>query len=413
MRRAIFAALLLGATAVSRASETPRFNAGRPPSVDARAVIIVDMAKGDVLYERDADLAIPPASLTKIMTMMLALDAVDSGRVSLDERIRITREDATLPYRSSLMYLQEGMRVPFDDLLRGMAVISGNDAALTVARVLAGSTPAFVEQMNKMAQSLGLALTRFVEPSGLSELNVTSAREMAILARAYLLKHPGALADYHARTTMHFPRADVMPEGVPAPATRILLQSTNKLLFSYEGCDGLKTGYIDESGYNLVATAERSGTRFIVVTLGGTSGPSGREKSGRQLLDWAFSNWKTVSPAEPELPAIRAWGGALETVPLRYAEEARFTVPAGLSAGITSRVEALAETDAPIAAGTKLGRVVYTSAGSVVRRIDIVAAKDVPPGNLFVRVRDSLIRFIRRLFGHKAMQTGRYNDSLS
>ena len=148
-----------------------------------------------MLYERDADLVIPPASLTKIMTMMLALDAVDAGRIALSDRISITRQDATLPYRSSLMYLQEGMSVPFDDLLRGMAVISGNDAALTVARVLAGSTAAFAELMNERAEKLGLSATRFVEPSGLSELNSTTAREMAILARDYIVKHPGALAD--------------------------------------------------------------------------------------------------------------------------------------------------------------------------------------------------------------------------
>ena len=142
MRRAasftLILALAFSALAVpARAAEVPRFDAGRPGPVDAKAVIVMDMANGDVLYERDADLVIPPASLTKIMTMMLALDAVDAGRIALSDRISITRQDATLPYRSSLMYLQEGMSVPFDDLLRGMAVISGNDAALTVARVLA------------------------------------------------------------------------------------------------------------------------------------------------------------------------------------------------------------------------------------------------------------------------------------
>ena len=243
-----------------------------------------------------------------------------------------------------------------------------------------------------------LSATRFVEPSGLSELNSTTAREMAILARDYIVKHPGALADYHSRTTMHFPRADVMPDGVEPPAIKILLQSTNKLLFTYDGCDGLKTGYIDESGYNLVATAERDGTRFIVVTLGGTGGPSGRERAGKTLLDWAFSTWKTVRPAAPPLPAIRAWGGAVDNVPLRYADESVFTVPAGLAASIESRVETEAEVEGPVAAGAKLGRVVFTSGGNVVRRIDILAAEDGSEGNLCIRVRDELVRFLRRLF---------------
>jgi len=380
------------------AAEVPVFRNGRPPAVDARAVIVIDMANGDVLYERDADLVIPPASLTKIMTMLVALDAVDAGKIALTDRISITRQDATLPYRSSLMYLQEGMSVPLDDLLRGMAVISGNDAALTVARVLAGSTTAFAELMNAEADRIGLPETRFVEPSGLSENNLTTAREMAMLARAYLLRHPYAIADYHSRTTMNFPRADVMPPGVEPPATKILLQSTNKLLFSYDGCDGLKTGYIDESGYNLIATAERDGTRFIVATLGGTGGPAGREKAGRALLDWAFSSWRTVRPAAPELPAIRAWGGASETVSLSYADSTVFTVPTVLASGVSARIEAETEIEAPVAAGTKLGRVIFTSGGSIVRRIDLVAALDVPRGNLFVRMRDTLVRFFRRLF---------------
>lgn len=393
---ALFFALALGAS--SFAAEVPVFRNGRPPAVDAKAVIVIDMANGDVLYEQDADLVIPPASLTKIMTMMVALDAVDAGKIALTDRIRITKQDATLPYRSSLMYLQEGMSVPFDDLLRGMAVISGNDAALTVARVLAGSTTAFAELMNAEADRIGLSETRFVEPSGLSENNMTTAREMATLARSYLLRHPDSLADYHSRTTMNFPREDVMPPGVDPPSIKILLQSTNKLLFSYDGCDGLKTGYIDESGYNLVATAEREGTRFIVVTLGGTGGPSGREKAGRALLDWAFSSWRTVRPAAPELPAIRAWGGATETVSLSYADSTVFTVPTVLANGVSARIEAETEIEAPVAAGTKLGRVIFTSGGSVVRRIDLVAALDVPRGNLFVRMRDSLVRFFRRLF---------------
>jgi D-alanyl-D-alanine carboxypeptidase (penicillin-binding protein 5/6) len=390
--------LVLAIVSAASAAESPRFDVAAPPAVDARSVIVIDMANGDVLYEHDADLVIPPASLTKIMTMMLALDAVDDGRIALTDRIDITKQDATLPYRSSLMYLQEGMSVPFDDLLRGMAVISGNDAALTVARVLAGSTAAFAERMNAEADRLGLTRTRFVEPSGLSEYNSTTAREMATLAREYLLRHPAALADYHSRTTMNFPRADVMPVGVDPPAIKILLQTTNKLLFSYDGCDGLKTGYIDESGYNLVATAERDGTRVIVVTLGGTSGPGGRERSGKALLDWSFSRWRTVKPAAPAPDAVRAWGGASETVSLVYADTPVFTVPASLTGRIDARIEAETEVDAPVAAGTRLGRVVFTSGDSVVRRIDLVAAEDVPQGNLLIRMRDAIIRFFRRVF---------------
>ncbi len=364
--------------------------------------MIVDMARGETLFELNADEPIPPASLTKIMSMMVALEAVEAGRLSLDDRVAITRSDVTLPYRSSLMYLREGMSVPLDELLRGMAVVSGNDAAFTVARVAAGSSEGFAELMNAEAGRLGLAETRFVEPSGLSEANLTTAREMASLARAYLLRFPWALASYHSRPSLRFPTADVMPPGEPEPYPPVVLRATNRLLASYEGCDGLKTGYIDESGYNLVATAERDGTRFIVVTLGGTGGQVSRERSGRALLDWAFTSWKTVRPGQPEPPSLRVWKGEESRVALRYAEPAVFTVPRDLSEGLSVRLEALPEAEAPVKAGDRLGRVVYLSGDAVVRRIDLVAASDVPVGNLLVRARDSIERAFRRAFKRPA-----------
>jgi D-alanyl-D-alanine carboxypeptidase (penicillin-binding protein 5/6) len=197
---------------------------------------------------------------------------------------------------------------------------------------------------------------------------------------------------------MEFPTADVMPPGEEASAVRIVLRSTNGLLFDYEGCDGLKTGYIDESGYNLVATAERGGTRIISVTLGGESGPQGREKAGATLLDWAFARWRTVTPPSPELPGVRVWGGSSGTVAIEFASEPSFTVPAELADGIKARLELEGETEAPVARGARLGRMVYTSGDRVVRRIDLVAAADEPLGNIFVRMRDAVIRFFRNLF---------------
>jgi D-alanyl-D-alanine carboxypeptidase (penicillin-binding protein 5/6) len=387
---------LLNAAAWS--ADSLDFGVRPPPPVDAKSIIVIDMANGDVLFEHNADALIPPASLTKIMSMMVALDAVDAGKMSLTTRIPITWDDVHLPYRSSLLYLREGMNVPFDDLLRGMAVVSGNDAAKTVARVVAGSTADFVDLMNDEATRLGLSATHFVEPSGLSEFNVTTAREMAFLARTYMLRHPSALGSYHSRTSMEFPRADVMPPGEAPPAVKIILRTTNGLLFDYEGCDGLKTGYIDESGYNLVATAERNGTRVISVTLGGESGPKGRERTGTTLLDWAFARWRTVTPQSPELPGVRAWGGSSETVAVKFASKPTFTVPVELAAGVKARLELEGETEAPVSRGTRLGRVVYTSGDRVVRKIDLVAATDVPLGNIFIRMRDAVIRFFSKLF---------------
>lgn len=368
-----------------------------PPSVDARSVAIVDFARGEVLYAQNPDEPIPPASLTKLMTMRLALDAVRSGQIGLFDLVDIRQEEVNLPYGSSLMYLQAGMKVPFDDLIRGMAVISGNDAALTVARVLGGSTEGFARMMNAEARKMGLPVTRFVEPSGLSDRNLTTAAEMASFARRYLLDAPDSIADYHARYSMEFPRAEVMPEGVPPPNGKILLRNRNNLLFSYDGCDGLKTGFIRQSGYNQIATAEREGSRFIVVTLGGSTIAS-RNVAGTRLLDWAFAYWRTIEPVLPKLPSVRAWGGALPLVDMVPAEQGPFTIPRVYADNVEIRVEAEAEVMAPVLEGQRLGSLVYLSGERVLKRVDLLAAREVPQGNLFIRLRDALTRFFRDLF---------------
>ena len=371
-----------------------------PPEVDARSVAIVDLARGEVLYSLNPDEPIPPASLTKLMTMRLALEAVKSGKIGLYDIVDIRHEEVNLPYGSSLMYLQAGMKVPFDDLIRGMAVISGNDAALTVARVLGGSTEGFAEMMNAEAIRMGLSNTHFVEPSGLSSRNMTTAAEMAAFSRRYLLEEPEALANYHARYSMEFPRAEVMPEGVPAPDIKILLRNRNNLLFNYDGCDGLKTGFIRQSGYNQVVTAEREGSRFIVVTMGGSTIAS-RINAGSRLLDWAFANWRTVDPQMPELPAVRAWGGSSPMVDLVPAENGPFTIPSQYAGAVSIRVEAEDETNAPILAGQKLGSLVYLSGERVLKRVNLLAANEVSQGHVFIRLRDALTRFFRDLFIRK------------
>jgi D-alanyl-D-alanine carboxypeptidase (penicillin-binding protein 5/6) len=367
-----------------------------PPMVDALSVAIVDAARGEVLYARDADRPIPPASLTKLMTMRVALQAIDQGRISLSDIVTIRREEVTLPYGSSLMYLQAGMRVPFDDLLRGMAVISGNDAAMAVARTLGGSTDGFAAMMNTESRRMGLAVTRFVEPSGLSEHNITTAAEMAAFARLYLTEHPETLTEYHGRTSMEFPRAEVMPAGVQTPAERIILRNRNNLVLTYTGCDGLKTGFIRESGYNQIVTAERDGSRFIVVTMGGTS-IAGRIAAGKDLLDWAFANWRTIDPPLPALPEVRIWGGAVQYLQLTATDSGPFTVPGMLSAAVRTRIEAPVEIDAPVAAGQKLGSLVFLSGDRVLRRIELTAAQDVPLGNILIRLRDTVVRFFRQV----------------
>lgn len=393
-----FFALVRAASPAAAAASLAAARVAPPPSPSARAVAVMEFARGELLYARDADLAVSPASLTKVMTMHLALKAVEAGRVGLDEAFEIERRDVALPYGSSLMYLRAGMRVAFRDLVLGMALMSGNDAALAVSRLLSGSGSDFAARMNEEAAALGLAATRFVEPTGLSHENLSSARDMAILAREYILAHPGVLADYHARTSMEFPRAELMPPGEPAPAGRILLRNRNGLIFSYPGADGLKTGFIRKSGSQLIATAERDGTRFIVVLLGGSQGGPALQREARALLNWAFDNYKTITLPEPALPSPRLWGGRDERLRLAIEGAGAVTVPKSALGVLEAKLSLPEELEAPIARGTPVGELAYLRGGEIVLRLPVVAAEEGALGSPWTRLRDWLARLFMRIF---------------
>jgi D-alanyl-D-alanine carboxypeptidase (penicillin-binding protein 5/6) len=240
--------------------------------VPARSAILVNRDTERILYAQHADTPVPPASLAKVMTLFLALDAVKAKSVRFSEKIRISR--AAADTGGSSMYLRAGERVPFESLLSGMAVASGNDAAVAVAQRLAGgSTSRFVSMMNRKAAALGMRRTLFKTPNGLPALGQqTTARDMMLLARAYLRAHPAA-ARFHAA---HF----VLHRGRTLP-------TTNSLLNVVDGVDGLKTGWTQASGYNIIVTAQRGGVRLLAVVLGAKSREA-RDDSVRALLESGF-----------------------------------------------------------------------------------------------------------------------------
>jgi len=366
----------------------------------------MDYARGEILYERDADIPIPPASLTKLMTMRVIYKEIAAGRLSLDDVITILPEDCDLPYNSSLMYLQPYMRVPVRVLMQGLAVVSGNDAARVLARVISGSIEAFADRMNEEAISLGLEITRFVEPSGLSEFNRTTAREMAQFSLRYIKDYPQSLTDYHSVRWIEFPSAEYMPPGVPPPKGRMIQYNNNKLIRTYEGADGLKTGFIRESGFNLVATAQREGTRFLIVTLGGTGSSSRmggdvRTRDGRELLDWAFENFRTLHPKLEKIEPVRLWKTPDRSFTPVAAEDLSFTTLASLAESVTARVEKPMELVGPISYGHKIGRIVFSSGGKDIHSVYLLADADYPLGNFWIRFRDSVALFFRNLFGKK------------
>ena len=236
-----------------------------------RAVILVNMDTGKVLFEKNADISIPPASLTKVMSMFLTLDAVSAKRLKLDEKIRIT--PAVSSVGGSSMHLRKGERVSVRQLLTGSAVASGNDAITALALRVSGNQRQFVRAMNQKATSLGLKRTEFKNPTGLPAAGQrTSPRDMATLTRAYLRAHPGAQQFHSTRVFTHRNRQ---------------MSNTNALLGTVRGVNGLKTGWTVASGYNLIVTAQRGKTRLLAVVMGGTS-RNARDSMAKRLIEAGF-----------------------------------------------------------------------------------------------------------------------------
>jgi D-alanyl-D-alanine carboxypeptidase (penicillin-binding protein 5/6) len=410
---ALAAALLLlgasqaaGARAPSRIYHPAPTPSGTIPSLNAKAAMVIDAATGSILLAKNPDLAIPPASLTKLLTLHIVYEEIAAGRLSKDELVTIDKRDCSpyIPYGSSLMYLRPGMKVSILDLMRGAAVVSGNDAAFALARRISGSNEAFARRMNAEVSAMGFTHMFFVESSGLSELNFVTAREFALFCRRYLELHPESISELHSLHYIEFPRPEHQTTDFK-PAGRIIQYNRNDLVLGYEGCDGLKTGYIIESGYNLAATAMRGGTRFILVTLGGNGegspwgGAQQRSRDGAVLLDWCFGNFVTMEPGVPPIPPPRTWFGVRSRIELVPASRLAVTLTKAQAPGLALRLEVPASIDAPVSKGQRIGEALYSSGGVVLRRVDLVAAEDLPRGNFLVVIRDSIAKFFAVLFG--------------
>lgn len=406
-RHLLSLSLLLCIGAILGAESAPEGLPALLPRVAAASGILMDAATGTVLWEKEADLPIPPASLTKLMTIHLALKAVGEGWLGLDQYIRVDPEDCGVEKYpgASLMFLGADMRVTLGELIEGMAVVSGNDAAAVTARALGGSIEGFADMMNAEAAALGMASSRFVEPSGLSELNMTTARDLGVFCVQYLRLHPEAPLRYHSRPMLSFPRDINTPEYSSAPAQTITQSNRNGLLASYPGCDGLKTGFIEESGYNIALTAERDGTRFVAILLGGpgsstAEGSRIREEDGTALLDWGFQSFLTVRPQVKNLDPVRVWKGKKDLVTIRPAAEIALTLRRDEISALDWRVEREERAIAPIAEGQVLGRVVFSVGGSERADFKLVASEPLKRGNIFKVIWDSIVLWWKSLWGN-------------
>src|ERR1700733_5217118 len=352
-----------------------------PFPLDAHAAMLIDAQSGDQLYAYNEHQRMQPASLAKMMTFYLTLEAVAQKRIALDTPIPISEAAWRLSLNDSVsrMFLQVGQRVDAKDLMFGLMVSSGNDAAVALSEYIAGSTDAFADLMNKKAQQLGLADTHFTNPDGLpTDGEYTTAADMVKLGRALLQNYPNAL-DFTSTKEFTF--------------DNIRQRNFNTLLFYDSRVNGIKTGHVDEAGFHLVASAA-SGDLKLISAVMGTPSMEKRRVETDKLLDWAFRTYTTISPdwhkAAP--PQLRVYKGDVDEVAIApQGGTAFFTVGHGdETKGPRAATTPTAWLVAPVAKGTEVGTLSVTVAGKPISSVPLVTQADVPEGGLIHRIADSI-----------------------
>ena len=332
--------------------------------VAAPSAILMEKSTGEILYAKNEHDPLPPASVTKIMTVLLTMEAIDSGRIALDDMVTVSAYAAGMG--GSQVFLAEGEQMSVDDLLKAVCVSSGNDAAVALAEHVAGVTELFVEQMNNRARELGMNDTHLVNCTGLTaEGHVTSAYDIALMSRELLLHHP----EVRNYTTIWM---DTLRSGTFG------LSNTNKLIRFYDGATGLKTGFTQEAGYCISATAERDGMELIAVIMKGNTSDS-RNADAKTLLNYGFSTYALVDvqPEEP-LPVLPVVLGTADTVSAVLPVEGRtLLLEKSQTGGLAQTVELPETVAAPVCAGDRLGTLTVSREGTVALAIPIVAGETV------------------------------------
>ncbi len=333
----------------------------------AKSAVLMDVATGTVLYEENSHDPLAPASVTKVMTMLLIMEAIDGGKIGWDDTV--TASETAAAKGGSQIYLKAGETMSVSDMVKSIAVSSANDCACAMAEHIAGSESAFVQQMNTRAKELGMADTNFVNCTGLDDdpnakEHLTSAHDIALMSRELLKKHP----DIKKFTTIWM---DTVRGGTFG------LSNTNKLVRFYNGTTGLKTGFTSAAGYCLSASAMREDMELVAVVMGSETSQN-RFSACKQLLDYGFANYALVQPQLTEETKVPVKLGAEEFVQ---------AVPSGLDAvlldksqksSVTTETELLPEITAPVSQGQRLGTVTIKAGEQVLSQIPLVAEKPIP-----------------------------------
>lgn len=330
--------------------------------LDAKSVILMEAATGKVLYENNADEPLPPASVTKIMTLLLVMEAIDEGQIKLTDMVTVSENAASMG--GSQVYLEPGEKMSVEELIKCVVIASANDASVALAEYVAGSEEGFIRKMNERAKQLGMKNTYFENTTGLDDTttkHLTSARDIAIMSRE-LIKYD--VIKKYAKIWM-----DSIRNGAFG------LTNTNRLIRFYEGANGLKTGSTSKAGFCISATALRDGMQLIAVVMGSPNRDT-RNNCAKKLLDYGFSNYAYANYKPKDLTPLYVKGGVTNSCKVST-KHFDAVVPKGTLSKIEEKIELPESLAAPVEAGDVVGKVTYLLNGEKIGEADIVATESI------------------------------------
>ncbi|MGR9046297.1 MAG: D-alanyl-D-alanine carboxypeptidase family protein [Gammaproteobacteria bacterium] len=366
--------------AVQSASAAESILIPTPPTIAAKSYILQDADSGKVLAETDADAKLAPASLTKIMAVYVVFSELSKGHLSLDEQVTISRKAWQTP--GSRMFVEVNKQVKIGDLLKGVIIQSGNDASVALAEHIAGDEATFAEMMNQQAARLGMTNTHFSNSMGLpAEDHYTTARDLAILTRALIREYP----DYYR----WFSEKEFT-------FNNITQRNRNKLLWRDETVDGVKTGYTEEAGYCLVASAVREDMRLISVVMGASS-ERARATENQTLLNYGFRFYEThrLYKGNEALTETRIWKGENKTLGLGLSEDLYVTIPRRHYNDLKAVINYEPKITAPVKKGEAFGTVNVTLAGEPITEKKLIALSTIGAGNLLRKIVDAALLLVQ------------------
>ncbi|MFW6229568.1 MAG: D-alanyl-D-alanine carboxypeptidase family protein [Halanaerobium sp.] len=354
--------------------------------IEPESAILMEAETGQVLFEKNADRVLPPASITKIMPLLIAMEKIEDGSISLDDQVSISRYAESMG--GSQIYLASDTQVELEKLLKAVTIASGNDASVAIGEHIAGTYSNFIAMMNEKAEELGMDSTNFTNSTGLPDSDhYSTARDISIMARE-LAKYPQILE-----------WASIWTETIDIPGRQAMLVNTNSLINKYPSLDGLKTGHTQEAGFCLASTAKKGDVRLIAVVLKGDT-LNEREEETTRMLDYGFNAFskRKIAAAGDEIQNIPVEESADRVTVGEVSEDLNVMVQKGKEKEISQEVEVNDSLTAPIEAGSVLGKLTVYRDEETVSSVDIVAPEEIERANIFVRLWRNAIGFAQGLF---------------